>query len=195
MVNQQRLQKQIKNWQDESTVYLNEMKDLIKNIEETKQLIVICYFTTSYQLSHQVDRVNYGIGSFHIQNLGTQSLMNPHIGIKITANIDFNLSGKYLYPNSKKTVRLSNAWERINEATDKKEIWLKPTQKESVDPGEILTFSNFQLKWEPTSTYAGTIQGFTYGNELPDGIHALNQINLNGTITDREEEEQTDEKK
>ncbi len=194
-MDQQQLQQKIKNWQDESKDYLKEMKELIKNIETTKQLIVICYFSTSYQLSHQTDRVNYGIGSFHIQNLGTQPLMNPHIGIKITANIDFNFSGKYLYPNSKKTVQVSNVWERINEPTDKKEIWLKPTQKESINPGEILTFSNFQVKWEPTASYSGTIHGFTYGNELPEGIHALNQISLNGTVTDRQEEGQQDEKK
>ncbi|SHN07137.1 hypothetical protein [Gracilibacillus kekensis] len=194
-MNQQQLQQKMKDWQLESESYLNEMKDLIQMLDTAKQLIVICYFTSSFQLSHQADRVNYGIGSFHIQNLGTQPLMNPHIGIKITSNIDFNFSGKYLYPSSKKTVRVSNAWERINESTDKKEIWLKPTQKESIDPGEILTFSNFQLKWEPDASYSGTIQGFTYGNELPDGIHALNQINLNGTITDRQEEGQLDEKK
>ncbi|WP_058307185.1 hypothetical protein [Gracilibacillus massiliensis] len=194
-MDQQQLQQKIKGWQNESAAYLNEIKELIQSVETAKQMIVICYFTTSYQLSHQTDRVNYGIGSFHIQNLGTQPLKNPHIGIKITSNIDFNFSGKYLYPSSKKTVRVSNAWERINEPTDKKEIWLKPTQKESIQPGEILTFSNFQLKWEPNSSYSGTIQGFTYGEELPDGIHALNQINLNGTITERDQEAQIDEKK
>lgn len=192
---QQDLPQKIINWQKENIGYLDEMKVLLQDLELTKQLQVICYFTFSFQLSHQEDRENYGIGSFHIQNLGSQPLTNPHIGIQITANIDFDFSGKYLYEKSKQAMRLSNAWERVNESTNKNEIWLKPTQKQAIEPGEVLTFSNFQVKWIPNTRYSGIINGFTYGNELPDGLGSLNQININGTVSDRKKEEVFDEKK
>ncbi|SFM06837.1 hypothetical protein SAMN04487943_10798 [Gracilibacillus orientalis] len=194
MSNHQEIQQKLIDWQEEQSSYLDQIKGLIQDLGVTEHLKIICYFTSSYQLFHQEGRENYGIGSFHIQNVGEKPLTNPHIGLKITSNIDFHFSGKYLYPNSKQTRILSNAWERVNEPSDKKEFWLRPTQNQIVEPGETLTFSNFQIKWMPTSTYSGTIQGFTYGNELPDGINSLNQISLNGSVADRQQEGDIHEK-
>ena len=55
-----------------------------------------------------------------------------------------------------------------------------------LNPSETLTFSNFQMKWLPESSYAGSIMGFTYGDEAKDGISSFNQINVNGTIVEEE---------
>ncbi|QGH35232.1 hypothetical protein GI584_14765 [Gracilibacillus salitolerans] len=195
MSDQQELQQKLIDWQEEQASYLDQIKGLIQDLGVTEHLKIICYFTFSFQLFHREERENYCIGSFHIQNVGNKPLTNPHIGLKITSNIDFQFSGKYLYHNSKQSQRLSDAWERINEPSDKKEFWLRPIQKQTIEAGETLTFSNFQVKWIPTSKYSGTIQGFTYGNELPDGMNALNQIILNGSVADRQQEGDLNEKK
>ena len=195
MSDHQEIQQKLIDWQEEQSSYLDQIKGLIQDLGVPEDLKIICYFASSFQLAHQEDRENYGIGSFHVQNVGNKALTNPHIGLKITANIDFQFSGKYLYQNSKQTRMLSNAWERINEPSDKDEIWLKSIQKQTIEPGETLTFSNFQIKWIPTDKYSGTIQGFTYGNELPNGVNALNQINLNGSVADRQQEGNQHEKK
>lgn len=195
MSNQQEIEQKLIDWQEEQSSYLEQIKGLIQNLNVSEQLKVICYFTFSFQLAHQEGKENYLIGSFHIQNVGNKALTNPHIGLKITSNIDFQFSGKYLYQNSKQARVLANAWERINEPSDNKEIWLRPIQKQTIQPGETLTFSNFQIKWIPNTTYSGMIQGFTYGNELPDGMNALNQINVKGSVADRQLEGDLDEKK
>lgn len=192
---QQDLRQKILDWQKENVSYLEEVKLLIQELKLMKSLQIICYFTASFQISHQKERENYAIGSFHIQNLGSQPLTNPHIGLKITATEDFDFSGKYVYPQSKQAMRLSNAWERINESSDKDEIWLKSIQKQTIEPGETLSFSNFQLKWIPDTDYSGMIDGITYGNELPEGIRSFNQININGKVSDKRKEEMSDEER
>ncbi|MDX8046611.1 hypothetical protein SH601_11520 [Gracilibacillus sp. S3-1-1] len=195
MKEQNDLSQKLKDWQEEQKSYIEEIKELVQQLTMPEKIQIICYFTYSLQLNHEINLDNYVIGSFHVQNVGTKPLTNPHIGLTISSNTEFQFSGKYLYPNAKQTLRPSNAWERINDRSDKKEFWLKPIQQDRVNPGETLVFSNFQIKWTPTSTYSGIVRGFTYGNELPNGLHAVNQISVNGSIKDRQQEDDHHEKK
>ena len=61
---------------------------------------------------------------------------------------------------------------------NKNEFWLKPIGKMTIEPNEIITFSNFQITWSPNTSYAGSITGFTYCDQLQDGIAVINPINL-----------------
>ena len=189
------IRKKILEWQDIHSSYLNEVKTLIVENNVAKELNVISYFTYSLNIYHHPGRENFCLGSFHIQNLGELPLTNPYICIKIASDSPFNFSGKYVYKDSKQKMRLTNAWERINDPTDKQEFWLKPTEKLNLEPFETITFPNFQVKWDPDSSYTGTINGFIYGDELEEGMNSFNQISINGTINEKmgDEEKYDDE--
>ena len=121
---------------------------------------------------------------------GIEPITNPYICIKLPEQSPFSFSGKYVYDNFKRTLKTPGGWQRINEKENKEEYWLKPLGKQSIEPNETLSFSDFQVKWMPTQSYAGSIMGFTYSDELKDGIAVLNPINLNGSVSvqgDRDE--------
>ncbi|WP_085992739.1 hypothetical protein [Oceanobacillus senegalensis] len=183
------IRKKMADWHKMNTSYLNEIKTMVSEIKTANNLHVISYFTYTFHIFHEKGYENLCLGSYHIRNIGQKQLTNPIICIKISPEALFDFSGKYLYKDSKQKVQLSNAWERLNEPTDKQEFWLKPTHKNTLDPSETLTFSNFQVKWLPKSSYKGSIQGFTYGDELQEGMNALNQININGKIVEEEQKE------
>ena len=69
--------------------------------------------------------------------------------------------------------------------TNKEEFWLKPLGKPSIEPNETISFSDFQITWTPTESYAGSIMGFTYSDQMKDGIAVINPINLNGSVLNR----------
>ena len=180
------IRQKIVKWQEMNTSYLNEIKSLVTERKALNEFHVISYFSYSLNIFHKPGIENYCLGSFHIQNVGGRPLTNPYICIKVSQDSPFDFSGKYLYKDSKQKMRLTNAWERINDPMDKQEYWLKPVGKSVLNPSETLTFSNFQMKWLPESSYAGSIMGFTYGDEAKDGINSFNQINVNGTIVEEE---------
>ncbi|WP_246206692.1 hypothetical protein [Virgibacillus ihumii] len=161
--------------------YLQSIKTLVSEMNLSQDFKVISYFTYSLNIRHVKDFENFVLGSFHIQNLGGTPLVNPYICIKLSADSPFNFSGKYQYKDSSKG-NLTNGWERINEHTDRQEFWLRPNNKHILEANETLSFSNFQVKWIPESSYAGSIMGFAYGDEMEEGISSLNQINIGGTL-------------
>ncbi len=175
--------------QEMNTSYLKEIKSLITEMKAPQNFQVICYFTYSLNVLHERGHENFSLGSFHIQNLGTRPLTNPYICIKLSPDSPFDFSGKYIYKDSKQKMRLTNAWERMNEPLDKQEYWLKPSEKRVLNPSETISFTNFQVKWIPESSYAGSIMGFTYGDEVKDGIGALNQINVSGKLVKEDKNE------
>ncbi|MFD2046663.1 hypothetical protein ACFSTA_20605 [Ornithinibacillus salinisoli] len=162
--------------------YVKQIKSLISDMDVSSSIPFISYFTYSLNISHEPERENFCIGSFHIHNLGNKPLVNPYICIKIDSESPFDFSGKYFYKDSKQKVRLNQAWERFNDPKDKHEFWLKPNEKHTLEPSETLTFSNFQVKWIPNSSYIGRINGFLYGDKINEGINALNQISINGNM-------------
>ncbi len=179
----------ITQWKELNSSYLNEIKSLVTEVKSIKDFQIISYFTYSLNIFHGQGNENYSLGSYHIKNIGGKPLTNPYICIKLSSDSPFEFSGKYFYKDSKQKMRLANAWERINDPLDKQEFWLKPTEKQVLNPSETLSFSNFQVKWLPESSYGSSIMGFTYGVEIKDGISSLNQINISGTIVEEDRNE------
>ncbi|WP_087972260.1 hypothetical protein [Oceanobacillus rekensis] len=172
----------IAKWQEMNTSYLKEIKTLVSETKAAKDFQVISYFTYSFNISHEQGQENFILGTYHIKNLGGSPLSNPYICIKLSEDSPFDFSGKYLNKDSKQKMRLPNVWERINDSQDKQEFWLRQDKINKLEPNETLTFSNFQVKWIPESSYTGSIMGFTYGDEIKEGISSLNQINVGGSI-------------
>lgn len=183
------VKEKIANWNGMNISYLKEIKSLVTDMEGPKRFQIISYFTYSLNIFHEQGRENFCLGSYHIQNVGDKPLTNPYICIKVSPESPFEFSGKYVYKNSRQKMGMANAWERINEATDKHEFWLKPANNYTLESFETLSFENFQVKWLPNTSYAGSIMGFTYGEEISDGMNALNQINIGGVAVKGDENE------
>lgn len=166
----------------QTTAYIHEIKQLVQSLKVSDRMAIISYFTYSLSISHDPEQESLCLGSYHIVNIGTQPLTNPYICIKIPKESPFSFSGKYVYSDFKQSLKNADGWERINEKTNQEEFWLKPIGKASIEPNETISFSNFQLKWSPTEAYAGSIMGFTYSDQLKEGIVVLNPINLNGIV-------------
>ncbi len=170
--------------------YLSDIKKWVDELHHPDRLNIISYFTYSLDISHDLEQESLCLGSYHISNRGNQPITNPYVCIKIPKESPFFFSGKYVYDNFKQKLKTPGGWQRINEKENKEEYWLKPLGKQSIEPNETLSFSDFQVKWKPTQSYAGSIMGFTYSDELKDGIPVLNPINLNGSVSvqgDRDE--------
>ena len=176
------VEEKITQLQHQTKSYLYDIKKLVDELKEPTRLNLISYFTFSLNISHDLEQESLCLGSYHIHNIGNQALTNPSVCIKIPKDSPFSFSGRYVYENFKQSLKSAGGWERINEKTNLEEFWLKPLGKASIEPDETISFSNFQIKWSPTESYAGSIMGFTYSDQLKDGIAVINPINLSGTV-------------
>ncbi|ELK44976.1 hypothetical protein QRD89_08140 [Halobacillus sp. ACCC02827] len=167
-------------WQQKQKRYMEAFRDRIKELEKARSWKVISYFTYSVHLAHDRSKESILLGSYHIHNIGEEPFVDPYICLQLSEDSPFQFSGKYLYKDSIQKLQMSGAWERLNEADNKTEYWLRPSGKQLISPGEKLTFSNFQMKWIADKKYAGSLNGYTYGEEAKEGIPSLNQINLSG---------------
>lgn len=162
--------------------YVNVIRLLIKEHERIeKETSLISYFTYSFNLAHNYEDESIMIGSYHIHNIGNKLLTNPYICIKISSESPFHFSGKYMYSSSQKLLQPTHTWKRLDMETSKDEFWLQPIQTTKIKPGEMLTFSNFQIKWRAEESYAASIMGFTYTDEYKDGTSCINPIYINGS--------------
>ncbi|WP_181347798.1 hypothetical protein [Thalassobacillus sp. CUG 92003] len=179
---QQNVHAQILQLNRETTDCLEKIREMAGKVPLQQSMNVISYFTYSLNLSHDNEMENLSIGSYHILNVGTEPLNNPFICIKLSPNSIFSFYGKFLYRQSNLTMNTPDAWERLNDKEDKEEYWLKPIGTEVLGPSQMISFSNFQVKWLPEASYSESLMGFTYGDELKDGLAAVNQINVSGTV-------------
>lgn len=168
--------------------YITEIKGKLTLLNQQNERNMLSYFTYSFNISHDHDGENLCLGSFHIMNIGNQPITNPFICIKLPKESPFVFSGKYVYKNSPKNIQNSGGWERLNDKDNKEEIWLKPLEQKSIAPNEMVSFSNFQIKWKATDAYAGSILGYTYSDQSQDGVPVLNPINLSGIVTKQEDD-------
>jgi hypothetical protein len=178
--NMLKLQEKIKQLEQETTSYLNEIKKLISKPQKSEELKMSNFFTYTTNISHEQEHESFIIGTYHIHNIGDKTITNPYICLKLSPNSPFNFSGKYVNKKTNPPMKTNDAWERLNDQTNKNEYWLKPIGKETIEPSETISFSNFQVKWIPNGSYSGSIMGFTYCDELKEGIPAINQINVSG---------------
>ena len=137
--------------------YLNELKGAIS--PRVHQLDCISYFTYALHLAHDPTEDSFCLGSFHIQNIGHQPLTNPFIHITLSQDSPFTLQGKLVNNKSVLSTKLTGGWERMNDRTNRFEFHLRPIGKTSILPGETLSFSNFQLNWQPSDSYFGSMTG------------------------------------
>ncbi|WP_406946126.1 hypothetical protein ACJA3J_09290 [Halobacillus sp. SY10] len=179
----------ISQWKRKNEEYMQSIKARIEELKKKEASHIYSYFTYSIQFSHDPANESLLIGSFHIQNNGKDVFQNPYICLKLKENSILHFSGKYVYKDSTKKVRMPGAWEKINEKSEKEEFWLQPIGATHIEPGESLSFNNFQLKWKPHKKYAESLNGFAYGEGFEKGIPSLNQINIGGTNVREEEDE------
>lgn len=167
--------------------YLTAIKERLAQFPRLNEINLLSYFTYSLNISHDMDGENLCLGTFHIKNVGNQPITNPYICIKLPKESPFTFTGKYIYKHATKQIQSPGGWERLNDKENKEEFWLKPLEHQSIAPNETITFSDFQIKWQVTTTYGGTIQGYTYSDQNQDGIPILNPINLSGVVPAQED--------
>lgn len=184
---QSHLEVKIHTLQKQTKSYLQEIKELINNLPTSKNLNIISYFTSSLNISHSLDQESLCLGSYHIYNIGNEPLLNPYILIKIPDNSPFSFSGRYVREQFSQKLKGPNEWIRLMNTPNKNEFWLKPLGKTSLEPNEVLSFTNFQIKWSTNKSYEGSITGITYGDQLQDGIAVVNPINLSVINLEQEE--------
>lgn len=177
----EKMNKKLEEFHQQLKGNLQEVKKKIEGIEQLAEMRLLSYFTYSLNISHDIHQENLCLGSYHIRNIGNQTITNPYICIKMPKDAPFTFTGKYIYQHMKQKGKNPGSWERMNEQEDPEQFWLKSIEQQSIKPNETLSFSDFQLKWTPTESYAGSIMGFTYSEENREGIAAINAINLSET--------------
>ncbi|NBJ71655.1 MULTISPECIES: hypothetical protein [Clostridia] len=182
------IQTKLLHLQQMNDAYVRKLKSLAKELKP-KQIQIISYFTYSLNLSHEEDGENFIIGSFHVKNIGIKPLHNPFICLKLKSEDIFDFSGKYFYQDTQQNMQLADAWIRMNDKDNQEEFWLKPSSQQLLNPQETLTFQNFQLKWSPIISYNGSVTGFVYGDEIEDGVSALNQMSISGNVKEEDDYE------
>lgn len=168
--------------------YVNEIKKRLEGLIIPDSVNMIGYFTSSLNISYDPEQESLCLGSFHVRNIGNQPLTNPYLCIKLPEDSPFSFSGRYVYEHFKQSLKGPTSWERINDRSSNEEFWLKPLGKTSIEPDETISFTNFQIKWSHNLSYSGTIMGFTYCDQLKEGVAVLNPINLNGITLIQEDE-------
>lgn len=156
---------------------------MVQSLFKTKQHhytdspLVFCYFNQSIILDYEENKSPLIIGSFYVQNLSPISKESPIILLKVTANNDFNFSGKFKSPRD---ISKSHnfLWERLmmKHLDPKTHFCFRPTSDDQLKPYDQLAFENFQIKVPLKSTIQ--VEGFVYFDHKNEGIYALNSINL-----------------
>ncbi|QOV12396.1 hypothetical protein [Viridibacillus arvi] len=174
------MEEKINELKKQTDFYVHEIKQMVGKLIIPDSVNVISYFTSSFNISNNPDEENLCLGSYHILNVGNQPITNPYLCIKLPEDSPFSFSGKYVYEHFAPKLKGNSSWERINDQSSKVEFWLRPIGKTTLEPNETLSFPNFQIKWGHNLSYSGSIIGFTYCDQLEDGVVVLNPINLNG---------------
>lgn len=152
--------------------------NLIKNNKQSLTDHIYCYFTHSIILNYIQGKNHFIMGNFHIKNVSSKIIHSPLILLKINSKSEFNFTGKYKSTNQE-SKGYNFLWERVilEDFDPMTHYCFKPTQKDTLNRNELLSFQNFQLIF-PTDT-AVQIEGFTYFDQNNDGIPAINSIEIN----------------
>ncbi len=176
------ISKSIDRLRSNNEAFIGKVKELVHQLENKKHFYLLSYFTYSFSISHQPEQESLCFGSCHLVNKGSVPVNNPYICIKISEKSPFTFSGKYTYEAPKQqAIKTPGGWLRMNDKSNKEEYWLKPLNVTTLLPDETVSFSNFQVKWRAEEDYAGSVMGFVYCDEIPEGAAVINPISLNGT--------------
>ncbi|WP_227939406.1 gp58-like family protein [Alkalihalobacillus deserti] len=193
----QQLNSYEKQLQDNKKGYTQLKEALEKNENKPQEKVeesrIECqvYFSYSTILPKPEEENVLVIGSFILKNTGNQPLTTPIICIRVTPSEGGKLGGKIkLYSRDKEDDRIfdesaTEEWVYIHDNWREKiknngEHWLKPANQTTIDPGEQISFSNFDLTLSPPEIGNSiVVSGFAYCQELQQGGAALNQIIIN----------------
>lgn len=163
--------------------YLNDIKHVLSlNIKNNSS--IIGYFTHSINIIHENNSENFILGNLKIHNVSSNKINNLIICLEVSFSCDYNFSGKYIVENTPPPeAPMANVWMLTRHTSNQEHIyWFKLLQEQPLQPGESVTFSNFSIRWAPQNNYSGVVRGFIYCEEIPEGLAAVNPINLNGTF-------------
>jgi hypothetical protein len=164
---------------------LNEIKKAKEQRKDIHHVNVISYFTYSLLLPKTAEQKGTVVGNFVIHNTGSVPLENPIICLKVIPKEHAILSAKLgedVQYDRRLNPLVMESWQYINEdankiVEDKGEFWLKPVHISQIEPGQKLSFSNFQLKFEIREEQTiYKMEGFFYCKQLQNGVRALNNI-------------------
>lgn len=146
------------------------------------------HFTYSTILpSNDEDTISI-IGNFMIRNIGNQPLHDLIVCLRISPKEAGKLSGKIIMNKNKKNVNIDSnilQWEFLHEnwietVRETGEYWIRPAGINELSESETIAFSGFEVKIKkPENQNSVMIDGFVYCKEIPNGVHALNNILLN----------------
>ncbi|MEK4627023.1 MAG: hypothetical protein ABS944_11725 [Solibacillus sp.] len=181
------LEEKINELQQQTKYYVLEFKDLLSKLHINKDIQLISYFTSSLNISQSSEEESVCLGSYHIWNIGNVPIINPSITIQLPENSPFTFTGRYVYNHFHQGLKRPNEWLRIKNPDNKDIYSFKPLEKTVLEPNEKITFENFQIKWLSNTPYSGSITGFTYCEQLQEGIPVVNPINLSIVGAEKEE--------
>ena len=187
-LDEKRLEKKVQEFRESTSHHIKELKQVLESFR-THQTNSISFFSYSFDIPHQKQADNMCLASYHIQNTGDYTITNPEIGISISEDSPFVFHGKYFNTGSSVSSKLKGGWERLNGTTSEREFRLKPIDETVILPGETMSFPDFQINWQAIEDYSGSITGITFSDQFPEGIKALNAINISGTVPNENEED------
>lgn len=165
----------------ETTTYLNEIKQLISAKSHSKKPSIIGYFTHSTNVTNKAFEPNIILGNLKVLNIGQTTINNLVICLNMNFSSDYDFSGKYILENEKSPVISAPVFWALMEQKDHV-YWFKLLKEEPLNPGESVTFSDFNIRWQPKESYTSAVRGFIYCEEIQEGISVINPISLSGTI-------------
>ncbi|MED4206752.1 hypothetical protein [Neobacillus mesonae] len=156
--------------------------------KKTKRLECQSWFSFTVVLpsKEEDDQEVMIMGNYIMKNIGTETLNNPIICIKIIPPRDVHLGGKIGSPtHTSLTIDGSSngAWEYINNGLKKSletgEHWLRPKGVQQIESNQSIAFSHeLRLSLLQKDKFV-TVDGFIYFDEMKDGVASLNKISLN----------------
>ncbi|MFC7063876.1 hypothetical protein [Halobacillus seohaensis] len=166
-----------------------EMQEIKERSQESNRLDITSFFSYNVILPNEDRKDPIIIGSFVIKNNGTAVLTDPLICLRFQPIDAFSLTAKI---GSEQIIDQdyspvpAETWNYINEEEGKEiaektgEYWLEPLSTTFLEPGELLSFTNFQIKLNKEKIDRKfKLEGFVYGEELENGLAPLNKITLN----------------
>ncbi|OIK09665.1 hypothetical protein [Bacillus sp. MUM 13] len=174
-----KLESKINELQRETAEFQKKLAGLLNKPKHFPDVQPISYFTFSSVLESNENRVHTIIGNFHYSNLSSGPLHSPVILLKITASHHYDFTGKYFH---QKQLNKNEPfiWRRIeNENSDPSNEYIFKPEKQDILPAyQLLSFPNFQVRFQAGQPGYINIEGFIYHKDMPKGIPSLNTISI-----------------
>ncbi len=127
------------------------------------------------------------VGNLNIKNIGTATLNNPIICLRMKPSENVRLGGKIGSAshtalmidgtNSEAWVYIDDNWKE--KAQESGEHWLKPNKSKELERDANLNFAyELRISTNKVGTFV-IVEGFFYCEEIKNGISALNSITVN----------------